>query len=115
MRMRRMALAALGLLTLVFLTTATVRSQSAGPPSGNEYLQFSSSLRLAYIIGVSEGLTIASDVGAADVQGLMLCLRGMTFGQMQAIFDKYLAENPEEWHHSMSSIIVNAFRSACRR
>lgn len=119
LRMRispRTTLATLCLLTLLSLTPpTTVRSQPAGPPNGNEYLQFTSSLRLAYTVGISEGLTIASKVGAAGVQELMACSKGMTFGQMRAIVDKYLAENPERWHHWMSTIIVDALQSGCRR
>ena len=28
----------------------------------------------------------------------------MTAGQIQAIFDKYLEEHPEEWHHNAASL-----------
>ena len=38
---------------------------------------------------------------------------GMTYKQVSAITDKYIDENPTEWHYAMPDLIWSAVAKAC--
>lgn len=37
----------------------------------------------------------------------------MTYGQTYAIVDKYMSQNPEDWHYGMANITWDAVSKAC--
>jgi Rap1a immunity proteins len=42
------------------------------------------------------------------------CLRkGITYGQITAIVQKYMENNPSQWHYDMASLTWNAVNEAC--
>ena len=91
--------------------------------SGNDWLASSDSGRMYYIMGVVEGWqgflvsyehfgdkTMAAYVTYKEIN---TCIKPMTFGQMKAIAEKYLKENPNEWHSRMESLTFLALYAAC--
>ena len=43
-----------------------------------------------------------------------LCIAPMTFGQLRAIFENYLNENPELWHEDVAFLLWNALDGVCK-
>ncbi len=101
---------------LLALVVAVIDAQSADV-TGNDFQQATSSLRLGYAVGLRSGLTIArtAQTHGGDLTGLFRCLDGMTYGQVQAILDKYLADHPEEWDRTIATITINALANACAK
>lgn len=60
----------------------------------------------------SDGMLHGYVSGVVDtVHGILVCTTGgVTVGQMTAIVEKYMRENPEEWNLGADQIIVNALR-----
>ena len=50
-----------------------------------------------------------------ETEWLQNCLRGMKYDQIAAIFDKYLADHPAEWHKPMSLSAMAALKLTCKR
>jgi Rap1a immunity proteins len=91
--------------------------------SGNEWKQFPLEARQGYILGVVD--TWAYFGEAASLAGqqppvviifteLVKCAGGMTYGQINAIVQKYMENNPAEWHFSMASLVWSALHEVCK-
>lgn len=93
--------------------------------SGNEWKQGSPSSRSAYISGVADTWQILAVIekmnketsqhpSAALFTDLTICMgKGMTYGQVSAIVEKYMEDNPSEWHHAMAWLAWRAVNRAC--
>jgi len=77
--------------------------------SGNDYLDLADAYKIFYVIGL---LDMWSYVAYSDLPEIYPIFRrkikNMSMQQVEAIFDKYLEEHPEEWHFSAASIFTGA-------
>jgi len=83
--------------------------------NGNAYQLLSQEERRAYAMGSLDGMFLAPLFGAKKVNlsWLERCATTMTDGQIAAIFDKYLRDNPGRWHETMNALGLAAMKNAC--
>ncbi len=93
---------------------------SAWGMTGNEWNKYNEDTHVAYIICLVEGWGYASwKDGDSKWRELYEPLnncqltRKMTVGQLVAIFDKYLKENPEQWNYSVASLVFRRLSAVC--
>lgn len=103
----------LAAILIVISISAVSFAQQQVEPTGNRYRVLSSDYRLGYLMGYVHGVSVGSTPGI-NVQRFEDCTEGRSFRQMMAILEKYLADNPGEWHRSMITIIPDALVDACR-
>ena len=77
--------------------------------TGNKYLQLKPEARLAYVIGLYDGVQLAVTFGPKKEVFYKL-LEGMTAKQIMAMIDKYLNEHPDQWHKPMNYIFFFALQ-----
>ena len=89
----------------------------SGFVTGNQYRALPEDERRKYAMGVVDGAFLAPFFGAPKPELLWMetCLTRMQDGQIVAILDKYLSENPVRWHEPMNVLAYVAFKSACTR
>ena len=97
---------------------------SADALNGNEWKKLPTDARQGYVGGVIdswatlrgfiEGAKV-SPGGAAIYTDLARCIgnREITYGQMNAIVDKYLADHPDKWDYSMAVLVWSAVYDVC--
>jgi len=77
--------------------------------SGNDYLDLADAYKIFYVIGL---LDMWSYVAYSELPEIYPIFRrkfkDMSMQQVEAIFDRYLEEHPEEWHLSAASIFTGA-------
>ena len=81
--------------------------------SGNTYLAQTSRFREGYIAGVAD--TCHSDIDYSTLLKFKGCTRKMTLGQIRAIVEKYLQDNPQNRHVQMATLAVVAVIGACSK
>lgn len=125
------------LLALLLLLTLT--TSAWGYVTGNEYRGFRDDTRLAYVLGVLDGWQqiganlappskspiVEPDAKVMQVQLLYVRLfldlsrcaveKQMTHRQTGAIVDKYVSDNPGEWHLPMAFVVFKAMIAACEK
>jgi hypothetical protein len=90
------------------------------PPNyttGNDYRGMSRAEQLSYIEGVVDGYFAAPLFAMVDlkrVANLNHCTHGMNVGQLTAIANKYMDENPAIWAQGMNTIFFRAMLAACK-
>lgn len=116
------------LLTLLFLTTSSYGGDNLGwGPSepeirkvrqcfvnGEAFLRLSEGAKVYYVMGVIDGFIGApfgSDEKRVEVFGQ--CIRQRTNTQISAILEKYLRDNPDQWHIPVPYIISMALEKVC--
>ncbi len=89
--------------------------------TGTEWNNYDAVTHQAYVLGLVNGWNFASLKDGNDkwkqlYAPLNTCQmdRKMTVGQLAAILDKYLKENPEEWNYSVASILFNRLDAICQ-
>ena len=85
--------------------------------TGNTYRDLSPLGKRGYVMGFSDGVFIAPLLSApkAEILWLEQCMVGMTDVQIVAIIDKWLADNPAQWHDQMNILTYSALRGSCPR
>jgi len=93
--------------------------------NGNDWKQYSKLSRDTYVWGVVdtwkniEQVDELKEVKSHDFivshyKPLLRCIgQNMTYGQLSAIVDKYIENNPALWHLSMSSLVWTAVHNVC--
>jgi hypothetical protein len=89
--------------------------------------------RVAYVSGFAEGYANAttdvtlkaclkapkqsskavSETLMPIVNSTIACWRGMRYGQLLAIVDKYVADHPERWHEPIAELVRAALTNVC--
>lgn len=77
--------------------------------TGNKYLQLKPEARLAYVIGLYDGVQLAVTFRPQKDVFYKL-IEGMTAKQIMAIIDKYLNEHPDQWQKPMNYIFFFALQ-----
>ena len=99
---------------------------SAEALTGNDWKNLPADSREAYVWGVADTWSAVRSLNKAPPVAekpdrptrmmieLAECVsRGMTYGQISAIVEKYMIDNPGTWHSSMAYIIWIAVLKAC--
>jgi hypothetical protein len=77
--------------------------------TGNDYMRNKDSMReyknFGYLNGFCDGCAVSPKI---DVALFNRTVKGMTYGQVNAIVDKFLKEHPEYWHYDLADIVYNA-------
>lgn len=88
--------------------------------TGNKYEQFSAIEKRRYVSGVIDGLLVSPAMAltslprALNLQRCELAAH-MTDAQIQAIVDKFMANNPERWGEDMGGLVFGAMLQACAK
>ena len=76
--------------------------------SGNDYLEFSESTKLAYVAGLSDmANTLIQHYESKKYQKIWELTKNILLGQTVKILDKYLEEHPEELHIAVAISFLN--------
>lgn len=105
-------------LMLAFWCTAALSQEvviKTGFVTGNQYRVFSATEKQKYAIGLLDGIFLSPFYGAdkKKLEEVEQCVTDMSDGQVAAIFDKYISENPGRWHESMNVLAYVALLRAC--
>jgi Ssp1 endopeptidase immunity protein Rap1a len=107
------------------ITLCLLFASEASAISGNEWQQGNTDEQRFYVWGVIDAWQHLKQVAALSVlppsgaitifTKLAKCVseRGMTYGQMFAIVQKYMENNPAEWHYAMVSLVWSALNRGC--
>lgn len=99
---------------LVFLVILLLAGAAFGQASltGNDYRGWPDAYRNFYTLGLIAGLQIGGAWGkeGSDARD---CVRGKTGAQIKAIIEKFLSDNPGQWHLSLTVLVNNALVPAC--
>jgi hypothetical protein len=80
---------------------------------GNKYNTFSEHERLLYLQGLIDGLFLYQG-GESARNSLRACTIQKPLGQLEAIYEKYLKEHPEDWHKPASVLFWISIHSTCK-
>ena len=107
-------LAVLLFLTIAWDPTAPVLVLH-GYQTGNGYLQMPDVQRRAYVMGLFDGFMSSTIIGGdvTVVERVKSCMSGVKSHQVMAIFDKYLRDNPPEWHEDSNLLFLQAISHMC--
>src|SRR3989304_4019674 len=110
---------------VVLSVLLTLFSGQAAALSGSEYRTLSDSSKFFYVAGVLDGWGNVIGVmdGAKEKSRtvdhmfgtIIRCAAGrMPHGQVRAIVDKFVADNPAKWHLQMEGLVWEAMWEACK-
>ena len=90
--------------------------------TGSEWRQLPPAVQHYYIIGVLDGwdnigtITLLTEqkppVGIGFTKQIE-CTAGMTYAQINVILQKYMENNPSQWHNSMVLLLWPALAEVC--
>jgi len=73
--------------------------------NGNRYLELSKESRTFYVLGLIDMFYSRTFYSNPEKYSYITDFtKDMTFGQIMAIFDKYLEEHPEKWHFNGAAL-----------
>lgn len=104
--MYRVFAPALGALSLLI-------SSPAEALSGNEYRALSAPQRLAWTVGVADGILAAQLIATNKKPALADCLARLEREQVRAMFEKALEKEPERWHFPAAFTFYATFNKYC--
>lgn len=113
--MRRIVIACMAVLMSSAAASADGVLIHNGFVTGQEFMRATDAEQRRYIMGLVDGLFLAPLVRApkAKVIPIEKCVEGMTDEQLNAIFLKYLRNNPERWHQSAHAAFYTAIVETC--
>lgn len=106
---------------IIVLTAAKVPTHPVYVPNsfltGTSYTDKPESLRPLYVMGLIDGMLAAPLFGGSEESARSLhdCLEHgpVNSTQLTAIFDKYVKDNPEEWHLGTHIMMFKAMLKFC--
>ena len=115
---------------VIIIIVSLISPVYSAQPTGNTWRQLSKESRDAYVWGVVDNWHAISTVAektsemtkvqfpgtvALHFIELSNCInKGMTYGQLSTIVDKYVEDNPSLWHYPMTSLIWTAVYNVCK-
>lgn len=110
---------------IIVLTLSMVLAMStpAMAVSGNDWVQLQQVRQEIYVAGVVD---VYADIAALAKSGdlkdplssgadaISHCINEFGYVQLAAIVKKYMNNNPEQWHDSMSKLTMRALFQACQ-
>ena len=103
----------------VALTGSISRAEGVLVPNGfrtaQEYLELSEDQRVAYVMGLVDGIFIGPLFGASEarVKALQSCLQESDNIQIAAILSKYIQDKPERWHEGANMLFNSRMLELC--
>jgi ABC-type multidrug transport system permease subunit len=83
----------------------------------HEFLDLNETQKVAFAMGFLDGIFIAPLLDAPDdgkfYVSLRTCTAEMSGAQVAAIIEKYIRENPEDWHLQLHMVAFNSLLTAC--
>lgn len=111
------------ILVVCCLLAVVARDAVAGI-TGNDFQTLPEAARMYYVLGTVdswgnvsvESLAVKAPAVDAIYGNISRCVIGrkMTQGQVLAIVDKYMRDNPDKWHKDMTNLVWYALREACK-
>jgi hypothetical protein len=107
---------------------AVAQNQNNLALQGGAWRQWHEDWRMAYVTGFTDGyiqaarLTILATASrnaptvpapVKKAAQTVLCMKDMSYGQMQTIMDKYVADHPEKWKTGINELFGKAITKAC--
>jgi hypothetical protein len=85
--------------------------------TGNSYQQLNNTGKKGYAMGFYNGLLMAPAFGAhkEETKWVEECVSLTGDGQIVAIIDKFLQENPARWHEPMNILSYAALKASCEK
>ena len=106
----------------VLITACLLFAVDAEAISGDEWRRLSQTAREYYVIGVLDGwdnlgtITLLAEqqppVGTGFTKQID-CTLGMASVQINAIIQKYMENNPSQWHSNMALLVWTALDEVC--
>jgi hypothetical protein len=105
---------------------AILCSESADAIDGNSWKRLGRGEQYAYIMGVldtwgnvAQLINVTNPKTTGPTERMFMkhveCADKMEYAQLVAIVDKFMADNPSQWHYSMPSIVSTAVSQACQK
>jgi len=107
------------LLTVPFGQTTTQKTKiiTNGYLKASEFLNLNDTQKEAFAIGFLDGIFVAPLLDAPDdgkfYVSLRTCTAEMPGKQVAAIIEKYIRDNPEDWHLQLHTVAFNSLLKAC--
>ena len=105
-----------------FVTACLLSAVDAAAITGSEWRQLSPAAQQYYVIGVLDGwdnlgtITLLAEqkspVGIGFTKQIE-CTVGMEYAQISVIIQKYMENNPSQWHNSMVLLVWPALAEVC--
>jgi hypothetical protein len=114
MKIKLIAFAITILITSSTISRANEILIKTGFISGNKFMKMGLS-KNNYLMGVIDGIFLSPffEAEKSKLRWIETCVTGMSDYQITAIVDKYMNDNPIEWHESMNIIVYRAFSKSC--
>jgi len=75
--------------------------------SANKYLSLSENEQLFYVAGLIDMLfSVTNLISPERFAEITSKTKGMTLGQFKSVFDKYLRDHPNQWHHASADLFA---------
>lgn len=88
----------------------------ANEPTGNDMLkncEISEFACTLYVVGVVQGFRLANEINTNNTSSKVYCAPSkVTFGQIGAIFEKYLSDHPEKLHLGATVLLLTSLNEA---
>jgi hypothetical protein len=81
--------------------------------SGNEYRNLSVTQKLAWTVGVADGIIATQLFESGKQPPLAKCLGELEREQIRSIFEKALEGQPDRWHFPAAFAFYDTFRKYC--
>jgi hypothetical protein len=99
---------AVAVLVLVLVLGAVAWGERvSGFCTGNTYLKFDDHAQVGYVMGVSDAFSLIAS-NPTNTKLFDSLSTGMSPKQVHAVVEKYMKDNPQEWHDAMAAIVYLA-------
>ncbi len=107
--------AGLGVAATVFVLVVTgALTGQQQKMTGNIWKDLPDYTRLVYAMGFIDGMVVATQQPGLSAD-IAKCTDRMSYGQIEAIVSKYIADHPEMWHRDLFVLAPVALLKACGR
>lgn len=90
---------------------------SNGYLKASEFLDLSDGQKVGFAMGFVDGMFMAPLFDAPDDNksyvAFRVCMADMSAPQVAAIIEKYVKNNPEQWHLQLHTVAFNSILNAC--
>jgi len=90
---------------------------SNGFMKAGEFLDLGQEVKVGFAMGFVDGMDAAPFFDAPDDNKIYArfrtCTTDMSAKQVAAILEKYIRDNPEEWHVQLNTVAFNGILKAC--
>lgn len=112
--MLKKSLIALSLLASINTIAAQI-NVSGGYVKASRYMEWQQTQRVTYIMGLVDGIRTSAvlDASGPRYTKAISCFENMTGNQVTAIMEKWINNNPEQWHMSLNHVFISMMYKTC--